>query len=112
MPVTNEKAAAVFSALGNPARLDVLRWLVRAGCAGLNVGQLQAKLNIPPSTLAHHLSALARAGAIIQKKRGREVINLPDFSLLNETATYLMAECCADMSDQTQSEQELADVTS
>ncbi len=51
---TND-AATRLEALGNPTRLQVYRALVRAGHAGMPVGKLQTKLELPASTLSHHL---------------------------------------------------------
>ncbi|TIN66689.1 MAG: helix-turn-helix transcriptional regulator, partial [Mesorhizobium sp.] len=50
-----EKAAVQLEALGNPTRLQLYRILVRAGDDGLAVGSVQEKLDIPSSTLSHHL---------------------------------------------------------
>ena len=44
-------ASETFAALGHPARVGVLRLLVKAGCCGLSVGQLRAALDVPASTL-------------------------------------------------------------
>ncbi len=96
--MNDETAASVFASLGNPARLAVLRLLVRAGCDGMNVGQLQKHLDIPASTLAHHISHLVRAGTIRQERQGREVINVADFDTLGQVATFLTADCCAGVS--------------
>lgn len=92
--ITDEIAAKAFDALGNPARLGVLRLLVKAGPDGLNVGELQEKLNIPASTLAHHLKALSHSGIIIQERNGREIINQADFNKLSAILLYLTEECC------------------
>ncbi|ELD7994249.1 helix-turn-helix transcriptional regulator, partial [Citrobacter freundii] len=45
----------------HPTRLSIYRELVRAGHEGLPVGELQKHLEIPASTLSHHLSALISA---------------------------------------------------
>lgn len=99
MAVNDETAAAAFAALGNPARLSVLRLLVRAGCDGMNVGDLKKHLEMPASTLAHHLGALAKSGIVSQDKRGREVINSANFAVIGAISTYLTQECCAGLPD-------------
>lgn len=86
--------APALAALGHEARLSVYRLLVRAGHDGLNVGDISAQLNIPASTLAHHLRALVHAGIVVQEKRGREVFNRPDFDAMKEIMSFLTAECC------------------
>ena len=55
------KTAEGFSALGNETRLGIFRLLVQAGEAGLSTGRIASEIDIPLSTLAHHLDALTRA---------------------------------------------------
>ena len=88
------RMAKALSALGHAARLALYRLLVRAGEQGLNVGEISAQLDIPPSTLAHHIKALVDAGLVIQAKQGREVLNKPDFAMMNATVSFLTEECC------------------
>jgi len=88
------KVAAALAALGHEARLSVFRMLVRAGDEGLNVGQIGGELDLPASTLAHHLRALVLAGLVIQERHGREVINRPDFDAMNAMTDFLSRECC------------------
>ena len=83
-----------LSALGHDARLSIFRLLVRAGTEGLIVGEIGAHLGLPPSTLAHHLSALVDAGLVVQERRGREVVNRADFDTIRQTVEYLTRECC------------------
>ncbi|MGI9384202.1 MAG: ArsR/SmtB family transcription factor [Methyloligellaceae bacterium] len=88
------KAAAGFSALGNATRLAIFRILIQAGAEGCPVGTIQHRLEIPLSTLAHHLSALVRAGLVAQQKSGREVICMADYDRLNGLVDYLKENCC------------------
>lgn len=91
-----EQAAQGFSAAGAAPRLAVLKKLVRAGPEGLTVGELQKKLNVPASTLAHHLRTLAEGGLIAQQKSGRHVNNVAKFEQIEALAAYLLDECCVD----------------
>jgi len=50
-----DKAALGFNAVGSKHRLGVLLELVKVGKSGLTIGEIQEQLNIPASTLAHHL---------------------------------------------------------
>ena len=70
--------------------------LVRAGHQGLSVGQIQDRLKLPASTLAHHLRFLTDAGLIEQEKIGRTVINRASFGYIKELAGYLVEECCVE----------------
>jgi len=91
-----EEAAQGFAAVGSEPRLDVLMSLVRAGPEGLSVGDVQEKLDLPASTLAHHLRFLAAAGLIEQEKRGRVVRNRAAFDRIEALAAFLLKECCSE----------------
>ncbi|SFT55912.1 ArsR/SmtB family transcription factor [Sedimentitalea nanhaiensis] len=91
-----ETTAQGFAAMGSEARLLVLKTLVRAGEAGLTVGEIQERTGIAPSTLAHHLKFLAAGGLIVQHKAGRSVINRADFDRLRVLADFILDQCCAD----------------
>ena len=88
-------AAKSLSALGHEARLAVFRLLVRAGEDGLNVGDIGLHLEIPPSTLAHHLSALVDVGLVQQKRFGREIRNYANYDRMTGLVDFLTRECCA-----------------
>jgi len=94
-----EEAAQGFAAIGSEPRLEVLLALVRAGHGGLNVGEIQKRLDMAASTLTHHLRFLAAAGLIEQTKDGRVIRNQAAFSRIEELAAYLLKECCADQSE-------------
>ncbi len=50
--------ADMFSAIGTEARLGIVRLLLSAHPEGMVVGEIQAELGIPSSTLSHHLEKL------------------------------------------------------
>ncbi len=64
-------AARCLADLGHPHRLQAFQMLVRAGEAGLAVGEIERALKIPRSTLAHHLAQLVASGLIGQTREGR-----------------------------------------
>ncbi len=94
MKTTTDSAAAALAALGHPARLTLFRLLVRAGPDGLLVGEIAARLDMPLSTLAHHLRSLKQAGLIMQSRNGREVETRADTDALRDVLGFLMSECC------------------
>ena len=96
--MTDTSAAHAFAALGNPTRLSVLRLLVRAAPDGLSVGELQKLADVPASTLAHHLAALAGVGIIHQEKQGRTIINSVRFDQIQELSAHLLENCCKGLS--------------
>jgi ArsR family transcriptional regulator, arsenate/arsenite/antimonite-responsive transcriptional repressor len=89
------RAALMFSALGNVARIDLFRLLVRAGSEGLSVTGIQREMGIPASTLGHHVSALVAAGLVSQERRGRELICRAEFADVHLLSEFLLLECCA-----------------
>ena len=91
-----EVAAQGFAAVGSEPRLEVLLALVRAGHDGLTVGDIQERLDIPASTLAHHLRFLTAAGVVTQEKQGRAIINRAAYDRIQSLADYLLQECCRD----------------
>ena len=92
-----ERAAQAFAAIGSEPRLAVLLALVRAGPDGLTVGDIQARLEMPASTLAHHLKLLVAAGLVDQTRRGRSIVNHASFDRIRSLAGYLLEECCAEI---------------
>ena len=92
-----EIASQGFAAAGSEPRLAVLLALVRAGPAGLSIGEIQKRVDIPASTLAHHLRFLAAGNLVLQSKQGRSVINRANYEQLEALAHFLQHECCADI---------------
>ena len=87
-------AARCLEKLGNATRLEIFRLLVRAGPAGLAVGEIQEHLDIPGSTLSHHVSHLVNAGLVHQQRQGRVLRCTPNFPLIDEVIRFLTDECC------------------
>jgi DNA-binding transcriptional ArsR family regulator len=91
-----EIAANQLEALGNTTRLTIYRALVRAGHGGLPVGKLQEKLDIPASTLSHHLKKLVDVGLVTQERQATTLICRAHYPSMNELLGFLADECCAD----------------
>ena len=91
-----EEAAQGFMAVGSEPRLEVLLTLVRAGGDGLTVGDIQKRVGLPASTLAHHLRFLAAGGLIEQVRQGRAVINRAAYERIEALSAFLLRECCAE----------------
>ena len=91
----HSQAARCLEKLGNATRLEIFRLLVRAGPAGLAVGEIQEHLDIPGSTLSHHVSHLVNAGLVHQQREGRVLRCTPNFILIDEVIRFLTEECCA-----------------
>ena len=94
-----QAAAEALAALGNPTRLRLFRLMVKAGHDGLNVGEIQARLDVPASTLAHHIATLAQAGLVEQERIGRETRCRAGYQRMQDLLDYLSDECCAGLAD-------------
>ena len=88
-------AARCLEKLGNPTRLEIFRLLVRAGDAGLAVGEIQEHLEIPASTLSHHVAHLVGVGLVHQAREGRVLRCTPNFALMDGVLGFLRDQCCA-----------------
>jgi DNA-binding transcriptional ArsR family regulator len=94
LQLSEDQAALGLGALGKAVRLRLFKLLVQAGHEGLNIGQLQQLLDIPASTLTHHILKLVQSDLVIQTRQGREVICTANFTLMNALALYLTDQCC------------------
>ncbi len=91
-----ETVASQLEALGNPTRLQVYRWLVRAGREGLPVGRLQEKLGIAASTLSHHLHRLILTGLVTQERQATTLICRANYPAMDSLVGFMVDECCLD----------------
>lgn len=88
-------AAERCAELGNKTRLSIFRLLVKAGCSGLSVGAIQKNLQVPASTLTHHIQRLVRVGLVRQRRESRTLHCEPQIEAIRELADYLLSECCS-----------------
>lgn len=88
------EAAAQLAELGHPTRLGIFRVLVRAGRQGVAVGDIQQALDIPNSTLSHHLSRMSKVGLMEQRREGRTLYCVLQFGIVEALLGFLYSECC------------------
>lgn len=86
--------ANMFGALGNPARLSIVRLLLSAHPDGMVVGELQAELGISGSNLSHHLEKLKHEGLVSVVREGTFLRYSASTAALQELLGFLYAECC------------------
>lgn len=91
-----ELAASQLAELGHVTRLSIYRALVRAGNNGLAVSEVQQKLDIPGSTLSHHISRMVRVGLISQTRESRVLRCRAQYQKLDDLIGFLSDECCID----------------
>jgi ArsR family transcriptional regulator, arsenate/arsenite/antimonite-responsive transcriptional repressor len=91
-----EDAAIKLEALGNSTRLQIFRELVGSGPEGSTVGEIREAIDIPASTLSHHIAKLVNAGLMIQDRQSRSLICTVDHSSMDELMEFLVNNCCTE----------------
>jgi DNA-binding transcriptional ArsR family regulator len=86
--------ADMFSAMGTEARLRIMQLLLSAHPEGLVVGEIQEELDIPNSTLSHHLDKLRNEGLVEVKRESTFLRYTANTEALQEILQFLYAECC------------------
>jgi len=86
--------ADMLSAMGTEARLRIMQLLLSAHPDGLVVGEIQEELDIPNSTLSHHLDKLKNEGLVQVRREGTFLRYTADAAALQELLQFLYAECC------------------
>jgi ArsR family transcriptional regulator len=88
------KYADMFSAMGTEARLRIMQLLLSAHPEGLVAGEIQEELDIPSSTLSHHLDKLKAEGLIAVRRESTFLHYTANTDALQELLQFLYAECC------------------
>lgn len=86
--------ADMFAALGTDARLRILRLLLSAHPDGMVVGEIGTELNIPNSTLSHHLEKLKHEDLVTVRREGTFLRYAANAETLQKLLGFLYAECC------------------
>jgi len=88
------KYADMFSAMGTEARLRIMQLLLSAHPDGLVVGEIQEELEIPNSTLSHHLDKLKNEDLVRVQRESTFLRYTANTETLRELLQFLYAECC------------------
>lgn len=86
--------ADMFSAMGTEARLRIMQLLLSAHPEGMVVGAIQDELEIPHSTLSHHLDKLKSEGLVRVQRESTFLRYTANTEALQELLQFLYAECC------------------
>jgi ArsR family transcriptional regulator, arsenate/arsenite/antimonite-responsive transcriptional repressor len=86
--------ADMFSAIGTEPRLRILRLLLSAHPEGMVVGEIGSELEIPSSTLSHHLEKLKNEDLLKVRREGTFLWYSANTEALEELLGFLYAECC------------------
>jgi len=88
------RCADMFSAMGAEPRLRIVRLLLSAHPEGLVVGEIGDELNIPASTLSHHLEKLKNEDLVRVRREGTFLWYSANTDALQDLLGFLYAECC------------------
>src|ERR1700736_6593420 len=86
--------ADMFSAMGTEARLRIMQLLLSAHPEGLVAGDIQQELEIPNSTLSHHLDKLKNENLVNVQREGTYLWYRANTDALKDLLGFLYAECC------------------
>ena len=86
--------ADMFSAMGTEPRLRIMQLLFSAHPEGLVVSEIQDELEIPGSTLSHHLDKLKNEDLVKVERKGTFLRYTANIEALRELLQFLYAECC------------------
>lgn len=89
-----ERHAEQLGALGHPARLGILRLVVQGGSEGTTTTELQTKLDIPWTTLNHHLDRLVASGLVATRRDGKFALHTADYEALRALTDFIWEDCC------------------
>jgi ArsR family transcriptional regulator, arsenate/arsenite/antimonite-responsive transcriptional repressor len=88
------KYADMLSAMGTEPRLRIMQLLLSAHPEGLVAGDIQSELDIPNSTLSHHLEKLKNEELVSVRREGTFLRYTANTEALEELLQFLYAECC------------------
>jgi DNA-binding transcriptional ArsR family regulator len=86
--------ADMFSAMGTEPRLRIMQLLLSAHPEGLVVGEIQQELDIPNSTLSHHLDKLRNEDLVRVRRESTFLRYSANTEALQQLLQFLYAECC------------------
>lgn len=86
--------ADMFSAMGTEPRLRIMQLLLSAHPEGMVVSEIQDEVEIPGSTLSHHLEKLRNEGLVEVERKGTFLRYTANTEALREILQFLYAECC------------------
>ncbi len=87
--------ADMFSAMGTEPRLRIMQLLLSSHPEGLVVGDIQAELGIPNSTLSHHLDKLKNEDLVTVRRESTFLWYTANTEVLEELLGFLLSECCS-----------------
>ena len=88
------KFADQLSAMGTEPRLRIMQLLLSAHPEGLVVSDIQGELEIPNSTLSHHLEKLKSEDLVRVQRESTFLRYTANTEALQQLLRFLYSECC------------------
>ena len=88
------RCADMLSAMGTEPRLRIVQLLLSAHPHGMVVGEIGSELEIPSSTLSHHLDKLKNENLVQVRREGTFLWYTANTDVLREMLQFLFSECC------------------
>ena len=86
--------ADMLAAMGTEPRLRIMHLLLTAHPEGMVVGDIGNELDIPSSTLSHHLDKLKNEDLVKVRRESTFLWYSANADALQELLGFLYAECC------------------
>ena len=86
--------ADMLSAMGTEPRLRIVRLPLSVHPDGMVVGDIQSELDIPNSTLSHHLEKLKNEELVNVRRESTFLRYTANTEALQDLLQFLYAECC------------------
>jgi len=86
--------ADMLSAMGTEPRLRIMQLLLSAHPDGMVVGEIGSELDIPSSTLSHHLEKLKHEDLVRVRREATFLWYSANTDTLRALLGFLYAECC------------------
>jgi ArsR family transcriptional regulator, arsenate/arsenite/antimonite-responsive transcriptional repressor len=93
-PAQITRCADMLSAMGTEPRLRIMQLLLAAHPEGMVVGDIGSELDIPSSTLSHHLDKLKNEDLVKVRRDGTFLWYTANTAALRQLLGFLFDECC------------------
>lgn len=88
------QATRTLSALSQPARLELVRWLMSRYPESVAAGEIAREQAMAPATLSFHLGKLEQAGLVEQQRASRHRLYRVRPDTMQSLMNFLFRDCC------------------
>jgi DNA-binding transcriptional ArsR family regulator len=88
------QAIDALTALAQPTRLNVFRYLVAEHPQPAAAGEIARHCGVPHNTMSTHLAILRRAGLLAVERESRSMLYRADLEGFRALVSFLTRDCC------------------